>query len=484
MLLAAGLGLLAFANHSVDSHHASPALTVGGTVATVGGMLLLGPVAIRGLGRLGGRSPIAARLALRDIVRYQARSGAALAAASLTLGISAAIAVSAAGAQATAAIPPSGGNLPPDQLVVYLAASADLNGSGGGGPIPVPAPLQLRHAQAGADAIAAALSARTVLALDTAASASATGQAVGAANPGLQPAALVKGSPVTVNGKKGYSFTPPPNAGQLYLATAALLRHYGIARAAIDPAADILTSRKDLAGYELTDFANQPSCGGAPSCRVHGPGLGPGVPKGLPGIAHPDIQRVRLPGYTSAPSMLITETAIRALRLTVVPAGWLIQVQRPLTAAQVIAADQLAATVGLTIETRSTPAATNSARLATEASAVGALLALGVLAMTIGLIRSEAAADLRVLTAAGATSTTRRSVSAVTAGALALLGAVIGTGGAYLALIAWHHGLGQLTHVPVLSLVITLAGLPLLATAGTWLLAGREPPAIARKPLG
>jgi putative ABC transport system permease protein len=482
-LLAAGLGLLAFANHSVNSHHASPALTVGGTVGTVGGMLLLGPLAIRGLARLGGRSPIAARLALRDIVRYQARSGAALAAASLTLGISAAIAVGAAGAQATAAIPPSGGNLPPNQLIVYLAASADLSGSGGGGPIPVPRPLQLRHAQAGADAIAASVGARTVLALDTAASASATGQAVGAETPGLQPAALVKGSPVTVNGKKGYAFSPPPNAGQLYLATAALLRHYRIAPGSIDPAADILTSRTDLAGYELTDFANQPACGGAPSCRVHEPKLGHGVPKGPPGIAHPVIQRVRLPAYTSAPNILITETAIRALHLTVLPAGWLIQTPRPLTAAQVIAADHLAAAAGLTIETRSRPAAANSARLATEASGVGALLALGVLAMTIGLIRSETAADMRVLAAAGASSTTRRSVSAVTAGALALLGAVIGTGGAYLALIAWHHGVGPLSHVPVASLIITLAGLPLLATAGTWLLAGREPPAIGRKPL-
>src|SRR5256885_11306977 len=46
--------------------------------------------------------------------------------------------------------------------------------------------------------------------------------------------------------------------------------------------------------------------------------------------------------------------------------------------------------------------------LGREATAAGILLALGVLAMTVGLIRSETASDLRTLTAAGASSTTRR----------------------------------------------------------------------------
>ena len=111
------------------------------------------------------------------------------------------------------------------------------------------------------------------------------------------------------------------------------------------------------------------------------------------------------------------------------------------------------------------------------------LLALGVLAMTIGLIRSETSSDLRILTATGASGSTRRSVAGVTAGSLALLGAIIGTAGAYLALIAWHHGLHQLGHVPVISLAITMAGLPVLAMTASWLLAGREPAAIARQPL-
>jgi len=112
------------------------------------------------------------------------------------------------------------------------------------------------------------------------------------------------------------------------------------------------------------------------------------------------------------------------------------------------------------------------------------LLALGILAMTVGLIRGEAAGDLRTLTAAGATSTTRRNLTATTAGALALLGVLLGAIGAYLALIAgYHNDLGALSRVPVGHLAVTLVGLPVAAAAAGWLLAGREPPAIARQPL-
>jgi putative ABC transport system permease protein len=107
-----------------------------------------------------------------------------------------------------------------------------------------------------------------------------------------------------------------------------------------------------------------------------------------------------------------------------------------------------------------------------------------VLAMTVGLIRSETANELRTLAATGATSTTRRTITGATAGALALLGAVLGTAGAYLALIAWHRSdLHPLTQVPYLDLVIIIVGLPLLAITAGWLLAGREPPSIAHQPL-
>ena len=80
------------------------------------------------------------------------------------------------------------------------------------------------------------------------------------------------------------------------------------------------------------------------------------------------------------------------------------------------------------------------------ATAAGALLALAILAMTVGLIRGESAGDLRTLTAAGATSRIRRTLTATTAGALALLGALLGVAGAYVVLAAtYHDDLGYLS---------------------------------------
>ena len=85
--------------------------------------------------------------------------------------------------------------------------------------------------------------------------------------------------------------------------------------------------------------------------------------------------------------------------------------------------------------------------------------------MTVGLIRTEAAGDLRTLTATGATSTTRRTLTATTAGSLALLGALLGSAGAYLALAAGHRSdLGALSQRATSSyLAITILGVPVAA---------------------
>jgi putative ABC transport system permease protein len=114
-------------------------------------------------------------------------------------------------------------------------------------------------------------------------------------------------------------------------------------------------------------------------------------------------------------------------------------------------------------------------------TAASALLAFAILPMTIGLIRSESAGDLCTLTATGATSRIRRMLTATTAGALALLGALLGVAGAYVVLLAtYHDDLGYLIDVPVLYFVLAVIGVPLAATAAGWLVTGREPPAIAR----
>jgi putative ABC transport system permease protein len=78
-------------------------------------------------------------------------------------------------------------------------------------------------------------------------------------------------------------------------------------------------------------------------------------------------------------------------------------------------------------------------------------------------------------------STRKRTLSAPTAGALAFLGALLGVADAYIALTATYlDDLGYLGRIPVLYLVLMIVGVPSAAIAAGWLLAGREPPAIAR----
>ena len=111
---------------------------------------------------------------------------------------------------------------------------------------------------------------------------------------------------------------------------------------------------------------------------------------------------------------MITEHAVAHCACARSPSGWLVQAAHPPTAAQISNARVAAAAAGLTIETRSSiPSVT---AITGWATAAGILLALCILAMSIGLIRSETASDLRILTATGATGPTRRMITAATAG--------------------------------------------------------------------
>jgi putative ABC transport system permease protein len=114
-------------------------------------------------------------------------------------------------------------------------------------------------------------------------------------------------------------------------------------------------------------------------------------------------------------------------------------------------------------------------------------LALCILAMSVGLIRAETAGDLRTLAATGASSRTRRTLTAATAGGLGLLGAVVGTFAGYVGVIGWlrsnslNGGISALGNVPVANLLVILLGMPLAAAVLGWLLAGRQPQAMAHQ---
>ena len=137
VLMAIGVGCLALSNRD------KPLLIVAGLVATILGTLLLGPLAIRVFSGVAGHVPIAPRLALRDLARYQARSGAALAAITLALGIAAAVVVTAAAeetkeAKRMAAELP---NLTDRQIRVYASSTRDTE------LIALPIPSTAEHAR-------------------------------------------------------------------------------------------------------------------------------------------------------------------------------------------------------------------------------------------------------------------------------------------------------------------------------------------------
>ncbi len=450
ILFVVAAALLSYSGKSANGGGA-PEL-VFGLVALIVAIILLAPFCLMVLSSFSRWAPIAARLALRDLARYRARSGSSLAAISLGVFIAALVCVLTAQRYGNV-LDYAGPNLSSNQVIVYTPG-------GGPGGNSTSGTASTPQAQAAvARNIARALGSSTVIELDqTSAS--------------LQHAAA------------GRSWSGP-----VYVATPQLLAAFGIKASEVNPDADILTMRPGLSG--LSDM--QLVYGGYFASQGGGPGNGPGngpnsypCPKGQC-VANPVIQEVgALPSGTSAPNTVITEHAIHTLGLHPSAAGWLIQAPHNPTAAQITDARLTAAAAGMTIETKSsTP---SSAEILNWATVFGIALALGILAMSIGLIRSETARDLRTLTATGAGSLTRRELTAATAFALALAGAVLGTVAAYVAAIgyAWDNpldGLSELSNVPTTNLLFILVGMPLVAAAIGWLLAGREPSAISRQPL-
>ena len=412
------------------------------------------------LARAGRRAPIAIRLALRDLARYRARSGSALSAISLGVFIAALVCVLTAQRYGNV-LDYAGPNVASNQIIVYTpnggpgGGGGPGNGPGGSSPSGTASTPQAQAAVA--QNIARALGSNTVIELDQ-------------AGASLQHAAA------------GRSWSGP-----VYVATPQLLQAFGIKASDVNPDADILTMRPGLSGLsaDAARLRRRRQGGGGHGPQDVGSNSYP-CPKGQC-LANPVIQEVSaLPSGTSAPNTVITEHAIHTLGLHTSPSGWLIQAPHPPTAAQITNARLTAGAAGMTIETKSsTP---SSAEILNYATAFGIALALGILAMTIGLIRSETASDLRTLAATGASSFTRRELTAATAFALALGGAVLGTVAAYVAAIgyAWDNpldGLSELSSVPARQLLFILVGMPVVAAVVGWLLAGREPSAISRQPL-
>jgi putative ABC transport system permease protein len=425
-------------------------------VVLIAAVILLAPFCLTVVARLGRRTPIGVRLALRDLDRYRARSGSALAA--ISVGILIAVVISVASAARFAnVLDYAGPNLASNQLNVYTPYGPYGAGGPGNGSSGTMTGAELRSMSARAHSIAASLGSRDVVQLY---STSAT----------LQHAAT------------GRNW-----AGPLYVATPQFLRAFGITPSQVDPRADVLSMRPGLSSISKMQLVYGNYFGDLPR-------YGPGQQSSFPCpksdcLANPVIQEIgALPSGTSAPNSVITEHAVHQLGLSTFTSGWLIQTPNPLTPAQIHSAQTAAGAANMSVETRNS--VPSSAEIINWATVFGIFLALAILAMSVGLIRSETASDLRTLTATGASSTTRRNLTAATAGALGLTGAVLGTVAGYVAASGYFRtnsfngGIPALiTTIPVQNLLLILVGMPLVAAVGGWLLAGREQSALGRRPM-
>jgi putative ABC transport system permease protein len=456
IVLAVAVALFAYTGRSNGNGGGAALALVLGFVTLISAVILLAPFCLTVLARAGRRAPIATRLALRDLARYRARSGSALAA--ITLGVLIAVMVCVLTAQRFGNVLDwAGPNVASNQIIVYTP-------NGQGGPGPGTGPVVKGNEQSwsrAAHSIAAGLGSHEVVPL-------------------IQPNASLQ------HAAAGRQWN-----GTIYLATPQLLHAFGIPASQVDPNADVLTMRPGLSGLSKMQLIHFPPTAG--SKQVGGPGPGQQsfpCPKNNC-LANPVIQEISaLPGGTSAPNTVFTEHAIRTLHITGAGAGdavgWLIQTPNPPTATQISNARSTAAAAGMSIETRNS--IPTSASIINWATVFGIVLALGILAMSVGLIRSETASDLRTLAATGASSWTRRTITAATAGALGLAGAVLGTVAAYAAVIGYASsnsldGLSELKSVPITNLLLILVGMPLIAAIGGWLLAGRQPDTMTRQPI-
>ncbi len=433
-----------------------------GIVLLIPGLILLAPFFLSLSARLARRAPIATRLALRDLARYRARSGSALAA--ISVGVLAAVIVMlAASARYGNVLDYAGPNLASNEIALH----ANVPPSAG---TTVIGPNGKQSVQQGSSRATVA-----TLLQQLARHAEAIAKGLGA-----QLIAL-KSPNASLNATQGGRSWN----GQIYVATPELLQAFGIKASQINPNADVLSSRPGLSGVSNMTFTYGSGNG-------NGPGSGPPSQSRCSAatdcLANPVIQEVgALPNGTSAPNTVITEHAMKEFHIQATTTDWLVLGTQAFSASQIASAQLAASTTELSVESKNDQP--TSFAVIGWATIFGIVIALGVLGMSVGLIRSETASDLRTLAATGASSYTRRTLSAVTAGALGFLGALLGTVGGYVALIGWlrgnslNGGISSLGNVPVGDLLIILLGMPAFAALVAWLFAGREPTAIAQQPI-
>ena len=303
-VIALVLGFIMFSVSGASGNGGGVIWLVPGLIALIVGIILVSPFFLALLARVGGKSPIAIRLPLRDMARYRARSGSALSA--ISLGIMIAVIICAvAVARYANVFDYVGPNMAANALNVYTPPQP---AQPSGRTVKSGTRRRRRASQtqeAAVHAIASAVGATHLVELDK--------PAVGLQNPSA--------------GGRQWN-------GPIYVATPALLRAYGINPSSIPSNVDILSSRPGLAGSGV-----QLTYGGGGKGGDGFQGLGAGgnndnecTPNQC--LAHPVVQEEsQLPTGTSAPNTVITESALHRLHLADQNSldGWMILTNSPIT---------------------------------------------------------------------------------------------------------------------------------------------------------
>ena len=348
-VIALVIGFIMFSVSGASGNGGGVIWLVPGLIALIAGIILVSPFFLALLARIGGRSPIAIRLPLRDMARYRARSGSALSA--ISLGIMIAVIICAvAVARYANVFDYVGPNMAANALNVYSPPTGPTFGPNGQAQNTT-TPPSIQTQEAAVHAIASAVGATHLVELDNPAG------SVGLQNPSAA----------------GRQWNGP-----IYVATPALLRAYGINPSSIPSDVDIVSSRPGLAGSGV-----QLNYGGGGKGGGGFQGLGAGgnstnsctarlVPR-PPG----DQEESQLPTGTSAPNTVITESALRRLHLADQNSldGWMILTNSPITSAQLTSANSLAASADLSTESKND--APTSAEIVNWATVFGIALGPG-----------------------------------------------------------------------------------------------------------
>src|SRR5580692_1060352 len=258
---------------------------LAGLVITIIGVCLLAPLAISVLAAgVGSRLPVAIRIALRDLVRYRARSGAALAATTFAVFLAMGICI-VAGLRFDNPLNWIGPDLSGNQAYIPSELSS------GPGQMTQPSAAQIAALSTRVNILAASLRAPAVPLESTS---------------DLYQAGLPE------HGVQNFT-------GTLYVATPQLLAAYGIKASQIAPGTDILTMRPGLAGLprlEMIGWDNGYISDSATPPPPPGSVGGPPCTLSNRCLASPAIQTIgSLPSGTAAPNTVVTEYAVSKYHL-------------------------------------------------------------------------------------------------------------------------------------------------------------------------